>query len=184
MLVCGIDEAGRAPLAGPVTAAAVVLPPEFPVQILNDSKLLRPAKRIEAAGIIKRQAVAWAIGWAWPLEIDRLNIHFATLLAMSRALEGVYPVPEMVLVDGLYVPSCSMPARAVVKGDRSEVAIMAASILAKTERDFWMVDYAGIEPRYGFEIHKGYPTRQHRERLQRYGPCAIHRRSFTVSSPG
>jgi len=186
MGVCGIDEAGRGPIAGPVTAAAVVLP-ERPsdrlLAVLADSKALTPQERSRAAELIKDQAEAWALGWSWPEEIDRLNIHRATLLAMRRALGGIYPVPELLLVDGLFVPDCPMPARAIVRGDQKNHAIMAASILAKTERDLWMIAYAELESRYGFEIHKGYPTRMHRMRAKRYGPSPIHRRSFRISFP-
>ncbi len=183
MLVCGIDEAGRGPIAGPVTAAAVVLPDGFPTAVLNDSKLLTARRRHTVAKIVKSGATAWSIGWAWPAEIDRINIHAATLLAMRRALSGVYPVPDMVLVDGLFVPVCPCEARAVVKGDKKVPAIMAASILAKTERDLWMIAYSEIEPRYGFESHKGYPTRSHRENVDKHRLCSIHRKSFKISFP-
>ncbi len=186
MGMCGIDEAGRGPLAGPVTAAAVVLPEQSSnrlLAVLADSKALTPKKRSQAAALIKEQAEAWALGWAWPEEIDRLNIHRATLLAMSRALGGIYPAPELLLVDGLFVPDCLVPARAIVRGDQKNHAIMAASILAKTERDLWMIAYSELESRYGFEIHKGYPTRMHRMRLKRYGLSPIHRRSFKISFP-
>jgi len=186
MGVCGIDEAGRGPIAGPVTAAAVVLPERSSnrlLAVLADSKLLTPQQRSQAAELIKVQAEAWALGWSWPEEIDRLNIHRATLLAMSRALGGIYPDPELLLVDGLFVPDCPVPARAIVRGDQKNHAIMAASILAKTERDLWMIAYSELEARYGFEIHKGYPTRMHRMQVKRYGLSPIHRRSFKISFP-
>jgi len=198
MLVCGIDEAGRGPIAGPVTAAAVILPERrSPTAIrehgderlkrlyacLADSKLLKPTEREAAAVLIKAHATAWAVGWSWPEEIDGMNIHRATLLAMRRALEGIHPQPDLVLVDGLFVPDCRISAKAVVRGDRKVQAIMAASILAKTERDSWMIAYAEIHPRYGFEVHKGYPTAEHRRRVGRLGLSPIHRKSFRISFP-
>jgi ribonuclease HII len=189
MRVCGIDEAGRGPLAGPVTAAAVVLPAESAARqaasslfsALRDSKALSTEERTRVAALIREHALTWSVGWSWPDEIDRLNIHRATLLAMKRALSGIYPLPDLVVVDGLFVPDCSIRAKAVVRGDQKVQAIMAASILAKTERDLWMVAYSKIESRYAFELHKGYPTLEHRTLLMRYGLSPIHRRSFRVS---
>jgi ribonuclease HII len=181
-LTCGIDEAGRGPLAGPVTAAAVCLPAGLFVPGLGDSKTLSPSQRERLALRIREIAVDWAVGWAWPEEIDRYNIHRATLLAMRRAVEGLVSEPTELLVDGLFVPPADIPARAVVRGDATVPAIMAASILAKTERDAWMIGYAAIDPRYGFERHKGYPTRQHRDSIARHGLSAIHRRSFRSSA--
>ena len=178
--VCGIDEAGRGPLAGPVTAAAVVLPPDFPTGILADSKVLSPSRRESAAAVIRQRAVAWAVGWATSEEIDRVNIHHATLLAMRRAVEGLTVRPSLLLVDGLFVPEAGVPGRAIIRGDATVPEIMAASILAKTARDAWMTEYAKREPGYGFEKHKGYPTREHRAAIARLGPCAIHRRSFRL----
>lgn len=190
MRVCGIDEAGRGPIAGPVTAAAVILPggprrreANALFAALGDSKSLTPAERTRAAALIKKHAVAWAFGWSWPEEIDRLNIHRATLLAMNRALSGIYPLPDLVVVDGLFVPDCSLKAKAVVRGDQKIQAIMAASILAKTERDLWMIAYSEINTCYGFEHHKGYPTQAHRTQVKRYGLSPIHRRSFRISFP-
>ena len=182
-IVCGIDEAGRGPHAGPVTAAAVVLPPDFPTGILADSKALSPARREAAARVIKERSVAWAVGWASAAEIDALNIHHATLLAMRRAIEGLPVRPSLLLVDGLFVPEAGVPGRAIVRGDATVPEIMAASIIAKTARDAWMEDYALKEPGYGFERHKGYPTREHRAAITQLGPCAIHRRSFRLQ-PG
>jgi ribonuclease HII len=181
-LTCGIDEAGRGPLAGPVTAAAVCFPAGLSVPGLGDSKALSPSRRERLAVLIRETAIDWAVGWAWPEEIDRYNIHRATLLAMRRALQGLVVKPTHLLVDGLFVPPCDIPAQAVVRGDATIPAIMAASILAKTERDTWMVRYAAIDPRYCFERHKGYPTRQHRESIVRHGLSAIHRRSFRSSA--
>jgi ribonuclease HII len=190
MQICGIDEAGRGPIAGPVTAAAVMLPEassgsgtDALFSALGDSKSLTPAERTHAAALIREHALAWSVGWSWPEEIDQLNIHRATLLAMKRALDGVYPLPDLVVVDGLFVPDCAMKARAVVRGDQKIGAIMAASILAKTERDMWMIAYSEINPGYGFERHKGYPTREHRSRVKRLGLSPIHRRSFRISVP-
>lgn len=179
-IVCGIDEAGRGPLAGPVTAAAVILPPRFPTGRLDDSKALQPDVREELAPLIRARARAWAVGWAWPAEIDRVNIHHATLLAMLRAFRGLAVTPDLVLVDGRFTPAVDRPCRAEIDGDARFPAIMAASILAKTARDRWMVRYAGIDGRYGFERHFGYATRRHRCRLRRHGPSPIHRRSFKL----
>lgn len=183
-LVCGIDEAGRGPLAGPVAAGAVILPDDFPRELLADSKALSPARRELAAKAIRERAIAWGLGWATVAEIDLLNIHRATLLAMRRAVEALSVRPDLLLVDGLFVPETGLPAQAIVRGDTTVHEIMAASILAKTSRDAWMADYAKREPRYGFERHKGYPTAFHRMALARYGPCPIHRRSFRLSSCG
>ena len=183
-IVCGIDDAGRGPLAGPVTAAAVILPADFPRAILADSKALSPSRREAAALVIRDRATAWAVGWATPEEIDRVNIHHATLLAMRRAVEGLGVRPTQLLVDGLFVPDAGVPGRAVVRGDATVPEIMAASILAKTARDAWMTDYAVREPGYGFEKHKGYPTAEHRAAIARLGPCPIHRRSFRLLPPG
>jgi ribonuclease HII len=182
-LVCGIDEAGRGPIAGPVTAAAVILPPDFPIGVLGDSKALSAARRRKAEALIKEKAVAWAVGWASHEEIDTLNIHHATLLAMARAVELLPVRPDSLIVDGLFCPSCGIPATAIVRGDATEPPIMAASILAKTARDAWMEEYARTEPAYLFEKHKGYPTAEHRRIVLRLGPSAIHRRSFRVTSP-
>lgn len=183
MWTCGIDEAGRGPLAGPVTAAAVVLPPDFPCEILNDSKKLTPARREEAAAVIRARAVACSIGWAWPEEIDRLNIHRTTLLAMRRAVLALPRRPDRLVVDGLFIPAVGIPGEAVVGGDACIPAIMAASIIAKTARDFWMVRYGQLEPGWCFEEHKGYPTVKHRELIRIHGLSAIHRRSFRWSFP-
>jgi len=182
MLVCGIDEAGHGPLAGPVTAGAVILGPGFPVGSLADSKALSAARRESLAARIRGEALAWSVGWAWPEEIERFNIHVATLLAMTRAFRGLSLRPQLVLVDGLFTPSLPVPSRAVVRGDGAIPQIMAASIIAKTERDRWMRRYDPIEPGYRFEKHKGYPTREHRELLKALGACAIHRRSFRLYS--
>lgn len=189
-MVCGIDEAGRGPLAGPVTAAAVVLPRGFPFHVLADSKVLSAAKREAAAIVIREHAVAWSVAWAWPREIDELNIHHATLLAMARCHDRVVirvpGVVTRVLVDGKFTPAVRSPCEAIVRGDSSVAEISAASILAKTARDRWMIEYAQHDPRYGFERHKGYPTVAHRDAVREHGLCVIHRVSFCrglVSTP-
>ncbi len=180
-LVCGVDEAGRGPLAGPVTAGAVILPDAFPLEVLADSKALGPEARLRAAVLIRARAV-WSVGWAWPEEIDKLNIHNATLLAMCRAVRGLRIKPDLLLVDGLFTPNLEIPRTAIVKGDAKVPQIMAASIIAKTARDAWMERYARIEPGYGFERHKGYPTKEHRRLLASLGASAIHRKSFRFTS--
>jgi len=182
-LVCGIDEAGRGPIAGPVTAAAVILPSRFNVDVLDDSKSLTAAQRTDAASVIMQSAVSWGIGWATHQEIDELNILRATLLAMSRAVEVMAVRPARLLVDGLYCPLCGIPGIAIVKGDASVPEIMAASILAKTARDAWMEEYARQEPGYLFDKHKGYPTEEHRRLVLELGPSRIQRRTFRVSCP-
>ena len=182
-LVCGVDEAGRGPIAGPVTAAAVILPHCFPTEILNDSKVLSAAHRRTAAAVIRERSVSWGIGWASHEEIDAINIHRATLLAMSRAIEALAVRPDRVLVDGLHCPACACPCTAIVKGDAIVPEIMAASILAKTARDAWMEEYSRQEPAYRFEKHKGYPTAEHRGIVLKIGPSRIQRRTFRVTSP-
>jgi ribonuclease HII len=184
LLRCGIDEAGRGPIAGPVTAAAVILPRGFPVDVLDDSKVLTPEERCGAAALIRARAVAWGIGWATHQEIDKINILQATLLAMARAVEQLGVRPDELLVDGLYCPpSRGIRCRAIVRGDATVPCIMAASILAKTARDAWMDDYSRQEPAYGFDRHKGYPTPEHRAIVLRLGPSRIQRRTFKVSIP-
>jgi ribonuclease HII len=182
-IYCGIDEAGRGPIAGPVTAAAVILPWDFPLDILDDSKVLSASCRQEAAEVIRARSLCWALGWATHQEIDEINILRATLLAMARAVDALEIRPDQLLVDGLYCPECGIPATAIVKGDSAVPEIMAASILAKTARDAWMEEYARTEPAYLFDKHKGYPTAEHRALVIRLGPSAIQRRSFRVSAP-
>ena len=190
--LCGIDEAGRGPLAGPVTAAAVVLGPETPRELLIDSKRLSPIKREVAAAEIRRTALYWGIGWADHREIDALNIHNAALLAMRRAYHsitltmrsrGLQRIPiSQVLVDGKFSPDlgAETAVRAVVGGDGTVPEISAASILAKTSRDRWMIEKDAVFPGYGFALHKGYPTADHRESIGRQGASPIHRRSFRL----
>jgi ribonuclease HII len=181
MVICGIDEAGRGPLAGPVVAAAVVLPPDFPDRILADSKALCAKKRTEAEKIIRERALAFRIAEASHTCIDRINILQATLAAMKEALQNIgIPIDEA-LIDGNKCPEgCAVVCRAIIKGDTFVREIMAASILAKTHRDRLMDAYALRYPGYGFEKHKGYPTKAHREAIVRLGPCPIHRRSFRL----
>lgn len=184
-LIVGADEAGRGPLAGPVCAAAVALPSDFPFEILNDSKALSERKRLAAEPIIKEKALAWAIAWGTPAEIDSINILNASLLAMKRAyllverqlaLKGIKA--DILLVDGNKRPDVSIACQAIVKGDASVHEIMAASILAKNARDRIMVLAAKRWPQYGFEKHKGYPCASHKAALRKFGPCPIHRLTF------
>lgn len=181
--VAGIDEAGRGPLAGPVVAAAVILDPAAPVAGLADSKALGERRRNTLAVEIRQSALAWAVAWSDPKEIDTLNILAATLLAMRRAILGLGVFPADVRVDGNRLPGLGFGGRsirgeAVVRGDASVAAISAASILAKTTRDRMMVEMDSLYPQYGFARHKGYGTQVHREQLRRHGPCREHRLSF------
>lgn len=178
LLVAGVDEAGRGPLAGPVYAAAVILDPARPIAGLKDSKKLSAKNRDRLSAEIKQHALAWAIASSSVVEIDRINILQASLLAMRRAVEGLHSMPEEILVDGLHCPSVSMPARAIVKGDASVPAIAAASILAKTARDAELLRLHAEFPQYGLDRHKGYPTAAHLAALREHGAAIIHRRSF------
>ena len=175
---CGVDEAGRGPLAGPVFAAAVILGKGHGIKGLADSKTISAARRDVLAVEIRRCAVAWAVASATVEEIDALNILQATLLAMRRAVEALAKSPSEVLVDGLYCPRIVQPARAIVRGDAIIAEISAASILAKTARDAVMVALHARYPDYGFAQHKGYGTAQHLEALRIHGACGVHRRSF------
>jgi ribonuclease HII len=177
-LVCGVDEAGRGPLAGPVVAAAVVLAPSRPIAGLRDSKQLSPAQREGLAARIRAGALAFGIGRAEAEEIDRLNILRATLLAMRRAVESLPVRPIRALVDGNRCPELPCACEAIVRGDASVPAISAASILAKVARDAEMAALDAAWPGYGFALHKGYPTRLHLEALARLGPSPVHRHSF------
>jgi len=207
-MLCGIDEAGRGPLAGPVCAAAVALPPDFPIDLLDDSKKLKPKQREEARCVIIEKAVAWGVGWATHIEIDSINILQASLLAMRRAFEylltprveaGQWPArlekeipfglpfpktdipPDLeAVVDGKHVPELPVPCRALVKADATVHEVMAASILAKTARDQIMAHYSKLYPQYGYEQHKGYPTAEHRKLVLELGPSPIQRKSFRV----
>ena len=177
-LVCGVDEAGRGPLAGPVCAAAVILPEGWEPEGLNDSKKLSPQKREALYGEITARALAWSVAFASEKEIDEINILQATFLAMRRALEGLSVKPDFALVDGNRDPGLGLPTRCEVKGDGRYACIAAASVLAKVSRDRLMDEYDGVYPQYGFLRHKGYPTKAHYEALAQFGPWPIHRRSF------
>lgn len=176
--ICGVDEAGRGPLAGPVYAAAVILDESHPIVGLADSKKLSEKRRDALALEIKQHATAWAIAEASVEEIDEFNILRASLLAMQRAVQALAVQPQEVWVDGLYCPDTGLPSRAIVKGDSKVAAISAASILAKTARDEMMLQLHLQHPQYGFAIHKGYPTVAHLAALRAHGVSSVHRRSF------
>jgi ribonuclease HII len=177
-MICGVDEAGRGPLAGAVFAAAVILDPCRPIAGLADSKALSAKKREYLAAEIQEHALAWAVATASVEEIDRINILQASLLAMRRAVEGLAVRPAEVLVDGLHCPVVAMPSRAIVKGDSKVAEISAASILAKTARDSDMMLLHQLYPQYGFDKHKGYPTAEHLAALRLHGVASVHRKSF------
>ena len=176
--ICGVDEAGRGPLAGPVCAAAVILPPHLEIPGLNDSKKLTDKRRRELMPIIQEQAIAWGIGFASHEEIDRINILQATFLAMERAISQLEGKAEFALIDGNREKDFGLPVRTVVKGDSLSANIAAASILAKVTRDDLMESLALEYPGYGFEIHKGYGTKAHYEALRNLGPSPVHRMTF------
>lgn len=177
-LVCGVDEAGRGPLAGPVCAAAVILPPDLEIEGLNDSKKLTEKRREALYPQIIEQAVAYGIAFASEREIDEINILQATFLAMRRAVGQLSVQPEIALVDGNREPPLPMPVRTIIKGDSLSASIAAASILAKVTRDRFMHEQDAIFPQYGFAVHKGYGTRAHYAALRENGACPIHRRTF------
>ena len=177
-VICGVDEAGRGPLAGPVCAAAVILPRGHQIPGLNDSKKLTDKKRRELFPLIKDQAIAYGIGMASHQEIDEINILQATYLAMERAIAQLEGKADMALIDGNRAKDFGMAVRTVVKGDSLSATIAAASVLAKVTRDDLMVEMAKEFPGYGFEVHKGYGTKAHYEALRNMGPCAIHRMTF------
>lgn len=177
-LVCGVDEAGRGPLAGPVCAAAVMLPPGLEIPGLNDSKKLTDKKRRELYDIMIEQAVSYGIAFASEQEIDEINILQATFLAMERAMQKLSPQPELALIDGNRTKDFGLPVRTIVKGDSLSASIAAASILAKVTRDRLMEEYDAQYPQYGFAVHKGYGTKRHYAALREYGPCPIHRQTF------
>lgn len=181
--IAGVDEAGVGPLAGPVVAAAVVFGPDVRIDGVDDSKTVAPARREALAVEIRERAAAWSVVAVEPEEIDRLNIYRATLEAMRRAVAGLVVLPDHVLVDARTIPGIDLTQEPIVKGDRSSHAIAAASILAKTVRDDRMRAHDLEYPGYGFGDHKGYPTEDHRDAIRRLGPCAIHRRSFTLLRP-
>ncbi len=178
-LICGVDEAGRGPLAGPVCAAAVILPPNLELEGLNDSKKLSEKRREALYPLICEQALAYGIAFASEQEIDELNILQATFLAMRRAVGQLGLKPDLALVDGNREPDFGdIPVRTIIKGDSRSANIAAASILAKVTRDRFMLEQDAVYPQYGFAVHKGYGTQKHYAALREFGPCPIHRRSF------
>ena len=177
-VICGVDEAGRGPLAGPVCASAVILPAHLDIPGLTDSKKLTDKKRRELFPVIQEQAIAWGIGMASCEEIDEINILQATFLAMQRALEQLNVRPDLVLIDGNRAKDFGLPVKTVIKGDSLSMNIAAASVLAKVTRDDWMIRMAQNYPQYAFEIHKGYGTKAHYAALTEFGPCPIHRKTF------
>ena len=177
-IVCGVDEAGRGPLAGPVCAAAVILPRDLEIEGLNDSKKLSDKRRRALFEQITAQAVSYGIAFAPEQEIDDINILQATFLAMRRAMERLTVRPSIALIDGNRETDFGLPVRTIVKGDSLSANIAAASILAKVTRDDFMMQQAELYPQYGFDVHKGYGTCAHYDALRKYGPCPIHRRTF------
>ena len=177
-VICGVDEAGRGPLAGPVCAAAVILPPHLEIPGLTDSKKLTDKKRRELFPVIREQAIAYGIGYASEQEIDEINILQATFLAMQRALDQLTVRPDLALIDGNREKDFGLPVKTVVKGDSLSANIAAASVLAKVSRDDLMLEMAEKYPEYGFDVHKGYGTKAHYAALTEHGPSPIHRRTF------
>ncbi len=177
-LVCGIDEAGRGPLAGPVVAGAVILPEDCEILYLNDSKQLSEKRREALIDEIKEKAVAWGVGMASPARIDEINILQATYEAMRQAVSALDPAPQVLLNDAVRIPGIALPQVPIIKGDAKSLSIAAASVLAKVTRDRLMRDYDRIMPEYGFAAHKGYGSAAHIEALKKYGPSPIHRKSF------
>lgn len=176
--ICGVDEAGRGPLAGNVVAAAVILPQELIIDGLNDSKKLSEKKREELYDIIVKEAMAYSVAWATPAEIDELNILGATMLAMKRAISGLSASADFALIDGNCARGFDIPVQTVVKGDAKSPSIAAASILAKVTRDRQCVEMDARYPEYGFAKHKAYPTKEHMRKVRELGPCPEHRKSF------
>lgn len=176
--ICGIDEAGRGPLAGSVVAGAVILPPDCDILYLNDSKKLSEKRREALFVEIQEKAVAWSVGIVGPDVIDEINILQATYEAMRRAIAGLGVQPDLLLNDAVTIPGIEIPQVPIIKGDAKSLSIAGASVLAKVTRDHMMIEYDKIFPEYGFAKHKGYGTAMHTEALRKYGPCPIHRRSF------
>ena len=183
MTICGIDEAGRGPLAGPVTAAAVILPDDFPFEILNDSKKMSKTKRESVVKIIKEKAIEWSVANVSHKKIDEINIHHASLLAMKKSFLKLKTNIDLVQVDGKYPPELEVKTEAIIKGDSKIHQIMAASIIAKTERDSLMVKIAKKYPLWLLDKHKGYPTKLHRELCIKHGISPVHRKSFRIKNP-
>ncbi len=178
-VVCGVDEAGRGPLAGPVCAAAVILPDDLVIEGLNDSKKLSEAKREKLYDVIIEKAIAYSVAYGTLEEVEEFNILEATYIAMNRAVSGLSIKPDLALIDGNRIPKgATVPCKTVVKGDSKSFSIAAASILAKVTRDRLMLEYAEKYPQYGFEKHKGYGTREHYAAIKEHGICEIHRKSF------
>ena len=177
-LICGIDEAGRGPLAGPVVAGAGILPKNSRILYLNDSKKLSEKRREELFVRIQKEALAWSVGIAGPERIDEINILQATYEAMRKAIQGLPQKPDLLLNDAVTIPDVEIVQIPIVKGDAKSLSIAAASILAKVTRDHMMMEYDKIYPEYGFGKHKGYGTAAHMEAIRRFGPCPIHRRTF------
>lgn len=177
-LICGIDEAGRGPLAGPVAAGACILPADHDILYLNDSKKLSAKKRDELYEVITKEALAWKVGLASPERIDEINILQATYEAMRTAIAGLSVLPDALVNDAVTIPEVELIQAPVIKGDAKCLSVSAASILAKVTRDRLMEEYDRQYPEYGFASHKGYGTKAHIEALQKYGPCPIHRRTF------
>ncbi len=177
-LVCGVDEAGAGPLAGAVYAAAVILPEDYDLPYLDDSKKVTEKRREKLFPMIQEQAIAWAVATASEQEIDEINILNARMLAMDRAIHALEPAPDFALIDGNRNTGIHIPNETVVKGDSKSASIAAASILAKVSRDHYMLELAKQYPEYGFERHKGYPTKLHYEMLRKYGPSPVHRLTF------
>ena len=177
-LIAGVDEAGRGPLAGPVAAAAVILPPDACILGLNDSKKLSENQRLKLEPIIKEQALAWNVTMIDHEVIDKINILEATKLGMKKAIAALSPAARYLLVDGMELDGVDLPQQGLIKGDARSVSIAAASVLAKTARDRLMIELDAKYPGYGFAKHKGYPTAEHKQALARLGPCPIHRRTF------
>lgn len=176
--ICGVDEAGRGPLAGPVVAGAVILPKGCRILYINDSKQLSEKKREELYDVIKEQALAWSVGYASPERIDEINILQATYEAMREAVEGLSVKPDILLNDAVTIPGIAVPQVSIIKGDAKSITIGAASIMAKVTRDRMMAEYDKIFPEYGFAANKGYGSKGHIEALEKYGPVSIHRKSF------
>lgn len=176
--ICGVDEAGRGPLAGPVCAAAVILPENKIIDGVNDSKKLSEKKRELLFDIIKKEAISYSIAFSSVKEIEKYNILNATMLAMKRAVEGLNVKADYAIIDGNKTPDLKIPCKSIVKGDANSMSIAAASILAKVSRDRLCYEYAKKYPQYMFDKHKGYGTKLHMERIKEYGPCEIHRMSF------
>ena len=177
-LICGVDEAGRGPLAGPVVAGAAILPKDSRILYLNDSKKLSEKRREELFVRIKEEAIAWSVGIVGPERIDEINILQATYEAMKQAIGNLSQTPDLLLCDAVTIPEVKIPQISIIKGDAKSLSIAAASVLAKVTRDHMMEEYGKLYPQYGFGKHKGYGTAAHIQAIREFGPCPIHRRTF------